>query len=78
MDKFSKCLNRKNCIDGANYKIAEKCNKYRPQGKLERKEYSKQALTLKIIENKYCCGGTDDNRKTNQDDLFFSLRYWNQ
>ncbi len=30
MDKFSKCLNRKNCIDGANYKIAEKCNKYRP------------------------------------------------
>ena len=31
MDKCSKCLNRKNCIDGANYKIAEKCNKYRPE-----------------------------------------------
>jgi len=28
MDKCSKCLNRKNCIDGANYRAAEKCNKY--------------------------------------------------
>lgn len=31
MDKCSKCLNRKKCIDSANYKIAEKCNKYRPE-----------------------------------------------
>jgi hypothetical protein len=31
MDKCIKCLNRKNCIDGANYKTAEKCNKYRPE-----------------------------------------------
>ena len=31
MNKCSKCLNRKNCIDGANYRVAEKCNQYRPE-----------------------------------------------
>ena len=31
MDKCIKCLNRKKCIDGANYNTAEKCNKYRPE-----------------------------------------------
>ena len=38
MDKCSKCLNRKKCIDSANYKIAEKCNKYRPESIPEWKE----------------------------------------
>lgn len=44
MDKCSKCLNRKNCIDGVNYKLAEKCNKYRPEPIQEWKE--KPSITL--------------------------------
>lgn len=39
MPKCENCLHKKDCIDGANFKNAESCKKFKPKMALTREEY---------------------------------------